>query len=727
MSAPDILPTTAPARSAGPSLHGNDHQVVERRSLRDYYIILRERLWIALPVALLIALSVGYYQAQETPMYSSTATMQFERPERVVQNEQVVDTSVRSDIDLNTYLQILTSGRLRTMVAQSLTPDEIRLLQRPYLKDLAPGATPPSVGGLLGSMAPQSIRNSFLINIRVDNRDPEGAALLANRYVEQFMRYLVENVGGKNEFAVDYLRTRAKELQQESEAAEAKLQDYRRKHNLVSLDNSMNIVGERLRTVNATLTSARLARLDIETLLSQIEKMQKENPANLLEIGYISAYGNIPVLKNQLAELNKQQAILSERYLERHPKMVELANSIDVVTAQITRNIEQSISDLRTQYVKLKDTEASYIKEYQAAEKDNLRLGDLSVDFKSLENQAQVAKNNYVEILNRLNQVTTSKNLENIPVKPLDRALPNGAPYTPNIRNIVKTSVGLGLIIFAGVAIGLSFLDDRVKSAWDIEGFIGAHLLGIIPELGDVPDTEKHTLVNSNRTSPGSEAFLSVYSAVKIQSKLDFPKSILVTSTIPGEGKTMISCNLAGSFARHGKKVLLMDCDMRRPMLHRHFKLTNEAGLIAWFEAGAKIPADPFTDASLGFTKVDENLYLLRSGGRSKSPTELLETAVFGQFIEAMKQHFDLVVVDSPPMGAVTDSLLIAERTDEVIYVCRFNRAYRKHIRLYIKQLKESKNELLGIVLNGLSPRRIEYYSNYRYYRSYKKYYGSQS
>jgi succinoglycan biosynthesis transport protein ExoP len=473
----------------------------------------------------------------------------------------------------------------------------------------------------------------------------------------------------------------------------------------------MNIVGERLRTVNAMLTTARLGRLDIETLLSQIEKMQRDNPANLLEIGYISGYGTISHLKSQLADLNKSQSILSERYLERHPKMVELANSIDIVTAQINQNITQSISDLRTQYAKAQDTEASYIKEYQAAEKDNLRLGDLSVDFKSLENQATVAKNNYLEILNRLNQVTTSKNLENIPVKPLDRAQIPGSPYTPVLRNIIKTSFFLGVVVFAGVAIGLSFLDDRVKSAWDIEGFIGAHLLGIIPELADVPDTEKHSLVNSNRTSPGSEAFLSVYSAVKIQSKLDFPKAVLVTSTIPGEGKTMISCNLAASFARHGKKVLLMDCDMRRPMLHRHFKLTNEAGLIAWFEAGAKIPADPFADAALGFTKVDENLYLLRSGGRSKSPTELLETAVFGQFIESMKQHFDLIVVDSPPMGAVTDSLLIAERTDEVIYVCRFNRAYRKHIRLYIKQLRESKNELLGIVLNGLSARRIEYYS----------------
>src|SRR3954469_10037868 len=175
MSASDFSSAPAPHKASGPSLHGNDSQVVERRSLRDYYVILRERLWIALPVALLVALSVGYYQAQEVPMYSATATMQFERPERVVQNEQVVDTSVRSDIDLNTYIQILNSGRLRTMVAQSLTPDEIKLLQRPYLKDLPAGANPPSVGGLLGSMSPTSVRNSFLINISVSNRDPEGA------------------------------------------------------------------------------------------------------------------------------------------------------------------------------------------------------------------------------------------------------------------------------------------------------------------------------------------------------------------------------------------------------------------------------------------------------------------------------------------------------------------------------------------------------------------------
>lgn len=723
MSSPFTAP---PPEKQNSSLHGNEEHVVERRTLRDYYIILRERLWIALPIALLVAVSVGYYQAQETPMYAASATMQFERPDRVVTTATVYDPSVQNEYDINTYIKTLESGKIRGLVVASLTPEEIQKLQRPYVKELPPGGTPPPAGSIIGNVSIQSLRNSFLISITVQNRDPDGAAIVANAYVKQFMRYLIDSGTGKGEYAVEYLRQRAEELRKESEAAETKLQDYKRKNNLVSLSASVDIVADRLKSINSELTRVRLSRLDLEVLIKQIERIKAEG-GNLLEVTYISNYGNIPSLKAQLSELTKQQSVLSERYLERHPKMVDIANSIDVFHQQIAKGIEQAIADLNTQFSKVKDSETSLGREYKGAEQEQLRLGELSVEFKSLENQASVAKNNYIQILDRLNQTTTTKNLENIPVKPLDSASPNPTAYTPNLRNIIKTCAGLGFVIFAAVAVGLSFLDDRVKSAWDIEGFIGAPLLGIIPELADIPEDEKHNLVTSNKTSPGSEAFLSVYSSVKIQSKLDFPKSILVTSTIPGEGKTMISCNLAASFARHGKRVLIIDCDMRRPMLHRHFKLTNELGLIAWFEAGAKIPDDPISDPTLGLTKVDENLYLLRSGGRSKSPTEILENPIFGQFLASLKHHFDLVVVDSPPMGAVTDSLLISAHTDEIIYVCRFNRAYRKHIRLYIKSLRDGKNELLGVVLNGLSPRRIEYYSNYRYYRSYKKYYGAQS
>ncbi len=709
-----------------PPVHDKDEPVAERRSLRDYYIILREKLWIALPLALLVSLSLGYYKASRPKMYAATATMQFEKADTVVTTQGVVDPSVRSELELRSNLEKLNSQRLRTKVVESFTPEEVKILQRPFLRNLPPGAGVPSAGEALGSVSIESTRNSLLISITVRHPDPVAAALVANQYVNQFVGYLVDYYGGKNETGVEYLRAQADRLGKDAADAEQKLMAYKKEHNLVSLGNSTNIVGTRLTTVNDALTKARLTRIDLETQYHQVEVYRKEG-RNLMEIAYIAGHATVPTLKNQLSNLRQNQSVLGERYLERHPKMVDLANQVTVVQDQLEKAVDLAVADLATQLSEARQSEANLQTEYDRAEKESLHLGDLSVEYNSLENQANVAKSNYVQILNRLNETTTTRNLEKIPLHPLDAAVVPGGPYEPDLARIIRTCLGVGFLVFFVVGFGLSFLDDRIKSAWDVESYIGANLLGIIPDLSAVKDDDKYSLLLKGQQTPGAEAFLSVYSSVKIHSKLDFPKSILITSTIPGEGKTLISCNLAGSFARHGKRTLLIDCDLRRPMLHRNFKQENVKGLISWFESGAKLDGDIPADPSLGIIKLADNLSLLCSGGRAKSPTELLENPVFGQLLEKLKKHYDLVIVDSPPLGAVTDSLLIAERTDEVIYVCRFNRATKKHVRLYMKALRNGKNEVLGVVLNGLSPRRIEYYSNYRYYRSYKKYYGTQS
>lgn len=712
--------------SSPPRSNVKEDEIIERRTLRDYYIILRERLWIALPLALIVAIGLAYYQSRAVPLYRSTATLQLDKPEKVVTAQEFVNTGVDSDVELNTYLQVIASGKMRTRVQESLTPAERQILQRPYIKDLPPGSAPPT-GLDLGSMSVQSVRSTFLISISVSHRDPEAAALLANRYIKQFIESLLENVSGGHDYAVKYLRDRATQLEEEARVAERRLQDYMRTHNLVSLDNSTNIAQARLTSVNAALQAARLDRLAVEEQFNLVERYRADN-RNLVEITSIASYGTVPDLSRQLEALKRDQAVLSERYLEKHPKMINVANSIAVAQEQLEKALQLAIADLKTNLERARANEATLEQEYAAQEKEQLRLRDLSIEYRALENQAQVAKNNYSQILDRLTQATTSKYMEKIPVRPLDIAVPApiDAPYTPDVKRITRTAIGVGLLVFFGVAIGLSFIDDRVKSAWDIEHFINVNLLGIIPDLSSLKDSEKYRLVLENKNTTGVEPFLGVYSSVKIHSKLDFPKSLLVTSTIPGEGKTLISANLAGSFARHGKSVLLIDCDLRRPMLHRHYEHSNDTGLINWFENGANLEGDLTLNPNLGITSLGENISLLTSGGRSKTPTHLLESPVFGQLLEKLKKHYDLIVVDSPPLGAVTDSLLIAERVDEVVYVCRFNRAFRKHIRLYIKALRAGKNELLGIVLNGLSPRRIEYYSNYRYYRSYKKYYGTQ-
>jgi capsular exopolysaccharide synthesis family protein len=707
--------------------HGfDDEDVIERRTLRDYYVILRERVWVALPVALLAAVGFFYFQAKKTPIYQAVASLQFEKPETVVTSQGVVDPSVHSDFDLNTYIHDIDSNRMRSSVVASFTPDERAILERAARKRLPPGAPPPPVGALLGSLDAEPLRNSFLITIAVSHEDPEAAALVANRYVEKFMDYLFESVGGKNEEAVAYLSARAKQLRKDAEDAEKELQDYMRQHNLVSLDKSMDIVADRLKAVNSALTGARLDMLSVEELASEVAEFKRDGK-NLLEISYISNHGAVPTLKSQLSEAEQTQALLTQRYLEKHPKVIDNAEKIAVTKAELAKAIDLAIADLDTRLASARANVAALENEYKEQERQELSLRALSVDYNSLQSRATVAKSYYMEILDRLNQTTTFKNLDKISLHPLDRAVVPSSPVSPNVRSIMRTSIGIGVLLFFGIAVGLSFIDDRVKSSWDVESFIGVQLLGIIPQLNLVKDDEKMDLAAQAGNETGNEAFLGLYSSVKIQSKLDFPKSILITSTIPGEGKTLISCNLASSFARHGKKTLIIDCDLRRPMLHRYFHQQNAAGIISWFEKGAHLDGDTLTNPDLGIVKIAENFWLLTSGGRSKSPTELLENPVFPQLLERLKKQFDLLVIDSPPMGAVTDAMLIAERADEVIYVCRFNRAYRKHIRLYIKALREGKNEILGIVLNGLSPRRIEYYSNYRYYRSYKKYYGAQT
>ena len=717
---PDALPRSSPQHSTP------GDAPTERRTARDYLIILRERIWVALPIALLVAIGFAYYKARQTPLFQSAATMQLEKPEKIVTSQQVVDMSVTSDVDLNTHLQVLNSTRLRTKVLESLTPEESKILQRPYLAGLEPGVPPPSVAEVLGGFSVQSIRNSFIIRIVTTHPDPEAAALVANRYVDQFMQYLLDSVSGKNEYAVDRLRLSAEQLRKESEAADAKLQAYMREHNLVSLDNSVNIITDRLKSVNAALQASRLERLSIEEQFSQVSTFSREG-RDLLELATIANHGTVPAIRAQLAELQRQESVLGDRYFERHPRMMETARAIKIAQEQLSRAIDLAIADLKASLEKARANEKSLESEYGLHEREQLRLRDLAIDFRSLENQAMVAKSNYSQILDRLSQTTTSSKLEKIPVRPLDRAMPAGAPFSPNMTQVARTSVLLGLLAFLGVAIGLSLIDDRIKSAWDVVSFIGLNLLGIVPDLSSLKDSEKYQLVLKGAEAPGTESFLSIYSSAKIHSKLDFPKAILVTSTIPGEGKTLVSCNVAASFARHGKSTLLIDCDLRRPMLHRHYSQANNAGLIAWFEKGASLEGDLTTNPALGITKLADNLSLLCSGGRSKAPTELLEHPRFGELIAKLKNHYDLVVVDSPPMGAVTDATLIAERTDEVIYVCRFNHAGRKHIRLYVRALQNGKNEVLGVVLNGMSTRRIEYYSNYRYYRSYKKYYGTQA
>jgi hypothetical protein len=414
------------------------------------------------------------------------------------------------------------------------------------------------------------------------------------------------------------LKQQSDRLRQESEQADAKLQQYVRDKALLSLDGGQNMVAEALKKAYGSLQEARLSLLRIDDMVKQVEEF-KGAGKNLFEIRFIATYGAVPSLKAQLDGLMQQQARLAERYLERHPQMIDVSNNIGITQEHLDKAVELAIAGMYTERDQIRQSVKTYEDEYTKREKESMTLGDLSIEYGSLKREADVKKSNYMSLLNRLNETRTTKAIDKLPLHPLDAAVPNPNPVSPDRPRITRTCIGLGLLVFVGVAVGLSFIDDRIKSAWDVESFVGANLLGIIPDLAATKDDEKYNLVLNDSQTPGAEAFLSVYSSIKIHSKLDFPKSILITSTIPGEGKTLISCNVAGSFAKHGKKTLLIDCDLRRPMLHRHFKQQNTAGLLSWFESGSPLEGSLANHPSLGIIKLSENLSLLCSGAARKA------------------------------------------------------------------------------------------------------------
>ncbi|HUR56533.1 MAG TPA: hypothetical protein VM029_02410, partial [Opitutaceae bacterium] len=278
-----------PSVKPAPPTHADrEEEAVERRTLRDYYIILRERMWIALPLALLASIGYGYKKMQVIPTYSAAATMQFEKPETVVTTQGVVNMAVTSDVDLNTHLQVLQSGKIRTRVLATFTPEEQNILRRAALKRSPPGTAPTNVPVSLGSVIPYSTKSSFLVSINVTHEDPEAAALIANRYVDTFWNYLVERASGSNDEGIKLLTDRAEDLQKEAETAELRVQKYIKDNNLISLDQTQPQLADALRRAGGLRDDARLKVLALEDKMRQIESYLADG-RNMLEISDIAS------------------------------------------------------------------------------------------------------------------------------------------------------------------------------------------------------------------------------------------------------------------------------------------------------------------------------------------------------------------------------------------------------------------------------------------------------
>ena len=695
--------------------------------------VLRERWLGALALVVLVCGVAGFTLLRQHYVYTANASLLVERSnDRVMDIKQVVDNSIEgslTDAVVLTHIEQVRSHTFLAWFCASLSTQELQAAVGP-----APAPKPGLVASpdldrleryLTSQLKAERTGRTLLIALSVRHEVPEQAQFLVNHLAESYINFLSLRSTERNSAASSFLSTQADELRRKVELSEKNLQDYREKFNLVSLEENQNIVAARLRDLSSAVTQSRVASLGLSSRVEQAERLISAG-GDALQLGSLTEFASLARVQSDINELKTKRAVLGERYGPKHPNMVDNGSAIEALTKVLNQQVGIAMNDLRNQLAKAQAQEARLQQELALSEKESLQLAQLSVAYNVLRREVDTARTLYSQVLVRHNETAITSQLQNTNIKFVDRA---GLPVSPTDPNKLKIAL---ILLLLGGAIGLGYpliadlLDQKIKLWSDIENYLKLPLLAEVTILKKVPEEQRDSVVLKDLDERGVEIFRALYSQFQLGSQLEYPKTIIVTSTVPGEGKSFVASNLAATFAAHEKRVLLIDGDFRRPSLHKGFGLDNKVGTLTWLEAKKPSTGDLSKDSSLGITSLAPNLSLLRTGGISRKTSELLETPAMIGLIENLQRAYDVVVIDTPPAGLFPDAEAFSHVADELIFVCRFNATKRPQAAQVINRLRKTKLVLSGAVLNAMpdEPSKSYYYSSASYsYKDYAAYY----
>lgn len=697
--------------------YGYGPETSPQRTFRDYLLVLRERIWYVVVVFLVVVTATGVYTFSRTKQYTAAATVQIMRREaRVMQVEEVRDTELRGPEDLNTQVKLLESMTIIEKVAERLVGAEAKAFMAPYDKGgSGDPITPVEVLAKNRKVVP--VRQTLVIAITYTHPDRNVAAKVANLFVDEFMTYNARQRMAEAMKAVEDLKNRADIQNKKVEELGINLQAYKERNNMVSLDQRKDIVTERLKALNILLTQASSRMKESEVRWSKVQEVQNAG-GSLADLTFIATIPLIQNLSQQVAAQKIAEAQLEQRYRAKHPKMLEMRQSLAQTETELTRALATAASNVRNEYDTNRRSFEQTKEDLVAQESEALKLDRMLVDYRSLQRELEVNEQVLANIVGRMRETLMNANIETQNARSLDRAV---APH-PDDYSSPKYLMYMALGVFGGAGLGLgfaffvAFIDDRVKSAFDIEAVVGLPLISIIPQIRRMEASERAQVAISNADPQATEAFLSLHSNLRLHDESKHAKVLLVTSTTPSEGKSFVTSNLALTFASHGEKTIIVDCDLRKPNVHRSFGVENLKGVIDCCVSGASIDSVILKDHHPNFD-------ILPSGGRAKNPTQVLNSAEFEKLIAELRTRYDRVLVDTPPLAAVSDAMVILPLVDGSVFTIMFNHVRRKAAQFCARRLTETNVPCFGAVLNALNLAVSGYYYAQYYDKSYKDYF----
>jgi capsular exopolysaccharide synthesis family protein len=563
----------------------------------------------------------------------------------------------------------------------------------------------------------ENIRGTHLVEVHYRSPDPVIAARAANAIAEQYRAQTLEARFNASQETSSWLKDQLEEQRRKVEASDAALAQYRARTNAIPVEDRQNTVVQKLADLNAQLARATGERIDKETTYQRLQALQQSDNSEAID-SFPAVMGSevVQKMRADLRDLQNERAKLLQRFGERMPQVQDVNSRIQMTQARLQTEIGKIVESVKSEFLTAQARERSLMQALQSQKGEVNSQGLQSVELAALEREAASDKQLYDNLLQTAKQTSVSGEFKGSSIQIIDAAEIPRRPVLPNTRRDLTLSLLLGCALALGLAFGFEYLDSRIKTPDELKAHLGLSFLGLVPAVPD-KQTDGEVLLLSPTTPPGfGEAIRAVRTAVIFSSAEEGARSVVITSTAPGEGKTLVSTNLAASLAQAGQRTLIIDGDMRRPRVHDVFSRPQEPGL-----SNVLVGTSRLRDA-IRPTNVPA-LSVLPAGHIPPNPAELLGSTRYLEFLEELRHDYDWIIIDAPPVMAVTDAAVLANSASGVVFVVGAEMTSRRNAVSAIEQLQAVRARFIGGVLNRVNLQRHSYYYSPYYRKDYTQAY----
>jgi len=711
----------------------------EEIPLLHYFQVIRKRAWWVV-ATLVVVFTLSLISTLRAPrLYQATSKIAVSPETPGALGFRGVDDNFAgyySYEDLETQAAILRSEALAIRVINAMhldrdsrftgtaptPPSQDDLISKSEV-ELSQPQTAGLIGNLRGGLSVRIVPDSQLIEVNYTHKNPQLAAEITNTLIREFIE---ENFKTKYESVTqtsDWLTKQLADLQLRMQASEEKLVRYQKDHGILGGDEKQNIVTAKLGELNRELTAAETDRIEKE---SDYKLAMEGDPSTFVK----TTAGRIDTLLDKLqdkqSDLNNQLAQLTTQFGPAYPKVIALNNQLKQVQVEVEAEKKRMQLKLRDEYLAALEREKMLDAAFDEQKKQANQLNENSIEYTLLKRDADSNRQLYESLQQKLKEAGVAAGLKSSNIRIVDAARVPTSPIAPNVSRNLTMGFLMGLAGGIAFVFVLENMDRTVQNLEELSAISPLPALGVIPHFSNGHDRKRLVAVPSGDMRPESpalvavvrpnsqaaEAYRSLRTAILLSGLGAPPRTILVTSPLPQEGKTTVSANTALVLSQRGSRVLLVDADLRRPGLEKMLGLKSKGGLSTLLSG-----VDKPEDVVVRFSKAP-NLWILPAGPVPPQPAELLGSNEMAECIARWREEFDHVIIDTPPCLSVTDATLLSPGVDRVLLVARAGKTQKAAIKRACNLLSQVRAKGMGLVLNALDMRVGSYYYG-QYYRKY--------